>query len=336
MISNQVASILKLFCRVVLILAFAFKVEYGAAECLKYGTPTQIGKLKKALDEVSGIVASRRQPGVFWAHNDSLNKFRLHAFRVVSNSVQALGYFKVSGINLGVHAMDWEDIAIGPGPTSEDWIYIADTGNNFFDRNSGRKRALRLIRVPEPRINYNQIKFSDDYEKIGETDKGAAEVLAFSYPNGIEYDSESIAISKSHNLLYLVTKGTQDDTGADVFEFSLRDSHWISLKNYDIDLPRKMSPRFVMRVRDVETVTGMDIAADETMLVLRDKSRLYPYRKTAVEPFSHFWLHPLNSVKMDEEKGEAVAFDGKNKTLFSSSEDSRQVFEVPCLLSQDH
>ncbi|MCB0340193.1 MAG: hypothetical protein KDD53_11345, partial [Bdellovibrionales bacterium] len=177
MISNQVASILKLFCRVVLILAFAFKVEYGAAECLKYGTPTQIGKLKKALDEVSGIVASRRQPGVFWAHNDSLNKFRLHAFRVVSNSVQALGYFKVSGINLGVHAMDWEDIAIGPGPTSEDWIYIADTGNNFFDRNSGRKRALRLIRVPEPRINYNQIKFSDDYEKIGETDKGAAEVL---------------------------------------------------------------------------------------------------------------------------------------------------------------
>jgi hypothetical protein len=84
------------------------------------------------LKECSGIVASRRQPGVFFAHNDSGNPPVLFAFDVHGKS---LGKFPVAAEN-----RDWEDIA-----RADDGLYLADTGNN-----SRGRREVTVLRLAEP------------------------------------------------------------------------------------------------------------------------------------------------------------------------------------------
>ena len=61
------------------------------------------------LDEVSGVVASRVHPPVLWVHNDSGGKPAVYA---IAPDGTSLGAYRVDG----ARAVDWEDIAVGPGP----------------------------------------------------------------------------------------------------------------------------------------------------------------------------------------------------------------------------
>lgn len=78
------------------------------------------------LTELSGLVASRTNDGVWWALNDSGDEARLYA---VGPDGEDLGTVVVDG----AQNVDWEDLAIGPGPDG-DLLYIADIGNNIADR----------------------------------------------------------------------------------------------------------------------------------------------------------------------------------------------------------
>jgi hypothetical protein len=86
-----------------------------------------------ALDELSGIVASRQHPGVLWAHNDSKNAPELFALRADG---RVLARFAVAADNV-----DWEDIAVD----DEGGLWLCDCGNN-----DNRRRDLRLLRLSEP------------------------------------------------------------------------------------------------------------------------------------------------------------------------------------------
>lgn len=83
--------------------------------------------------EVSGIVASRRFPGIFWVHSDSGNPPKLFAIRRDGSLVKE---YRVAAPNL-----DWEDIAIDDAGH----LYLGDIGNN------GSRLALRVVhRLDEP------------------------------------------------------------------------------------------------------------------------------------------------------------------------------------------
>jgi hypothetical protein len=83
--------------------------------------------------EASGIVASRRHPGVFWVHNDSGNPPVLFAVR---RDGTLLREYAVAAPNL-----DWEDIATDDAGH----LYIGEIGNN------GTLLPLRAIyRLDEP------------------------------------------------------------------------------------------------------------------------------------------------------------------------------------------
>lgn len=59
----------------------------------------------RELPELSGLAASRRWPGVYWAHNDSGDGPRLFAF---NRRGQVIARIEVEG----AEAVDWEDIAL--------------------------------------------------------------------------------------------------------------------------------------------------------------------------------------------------------------------------------
>ena len=91
------------------------------------------------LTEVSGLVASRSQEDTLWAHNDSGDVARVFAMAVDGRH---LGSYTLAG----VEAIDWEDMAIGPGPVEgEDYLYLGDIGDNPAER-----PEIIIYRVLEP------------------------------------------------------------------------------------------------------------------------------------------------------------------------------------------
>lgn len=94
-----------------------------------------------ALDEISGLVESRAQPGVLWVHNDSGDRARVFA---VARDGRLLAEIVLDG----VEARDIEDIALGPGPKAgADFLYLADTGDNLRRRDS-----VQIQRLEEPKL----------------------------------------------------------------------------------------------------------------------------------------------------------------------------------------
>src|SRR6516162_10474875 len=110
----------------------------GAAEAEGTGpvlaVPEPMGRFDpRALPEASGIVKSRRHPGIFWVHNDSGNAPLLFAVRADGRIVRR---FRLAFPNL-----DWEDIAID----DQGHLYLGDIGNN-----SGLLRVRTIYQLDEP------------------------------------------------------------------------------------------------------------------------------------------------------------------------------------------
>jgi hypothetical protein len=131
--------------------------------------------------ESSGVIASRRYPGVFWTLNDSGNPPEIFA---TDSSGRDLGVYTVTG----AANYDWEAITRGPCGTGE-CLYIADTGDNDEIR-----RSVRLYRVPEPAVRAG-----------GRGVTARAEVLEVRYPDG-PHDVEAAVVAPDGAVL-LVSKG---------------------------------------------------------------------------------------------------------------------------------
>jgi hypothetical protein len=137
----------------------------------------------RAIDESSGIVASRRFAGLYWTHNDSGGKPEVYAFdrsgRSIGSPVRVIGATNV----------DWEDIAADDAGN----LWIADTGNNL---NARTDLCLYVLPEPDPRAT-NSVR--------------ASRKINIRYPDQIlfppprlEYDCEALFIAWGKP--YLLTK----------------------------------------------------------------------------------------------------------------------------------
>ncbi len=104
---------------------------------------TQVGTIDAPeIPESSGIVESRRYPGVFWTHNDSGNPPEIFA---ITRQGKLINRFSIRATNV-----DWEDIAID----DSGHLYLADIGNNNHNRTQ-----VQVYRVsePDPRVRGNAL-----------------------------------------------------------------------------------------------------------------------------------------------------------------------------------
>ncbi len=137
-----------------------------------------------ALTEISGIVASRRQPGIWWVHNDSGDTARIFA---IGDDGATRGEFALTGST----NFDWEDIAIGPGPVAGiDYLYVSDTGDNALTRTE-----VQVYRVPEPAVAAT----------AGAFELGGVETLRFRFPDGAK-NAESLLVDPRNGQLMIVQK----------------------------------------------------------------------------------------------------------------------------------
>ena len=91
----------------------------------------------RRIRESSGVVASRKYPGLLWTMNDSGGDPVLF---LTDTTGASLGVFTVSAAT----NVDWETLGRGPCGAAE-CLFIGDTGDN-----SERRRSVTLYRVPEP------------------------------------------------------------------------------------------------------------------------------------------------------------------------------------------
>lgn len=123
-----------------------------------------IGRLDAAIPEASGIVRSRRHPGIFWVHNDSGNPPLLFAVRADGRLV--------ARFRLAVPNLDWEGIAID----DRGRLYVGEIGNN-----GGFLRVRTLYRIDEP-----------DPSKPADRPPIAAESVSYQLPAGDRFDAEGV------------------------------------------------------------------------------------------------------------------------------------------------
>lgn len=142
----------------------------------------------KRLDEVSGIVASRTNPDVYYVHNDSGGKPEVYA---LNSKGKVIAILNLEGFN----NRDWEDIAIGPGPDAQSsYIYVGEIGDN-----KAQYDELMLYRFKEPNLN-KVLKKSHTPITIKDI-----ETIRFIFADGAK-DCETLFLDSANGDVYLLSK----------------------------------------------------------------------------------------------------------------------------------
>lgn len=264
------------------------------------------------LAELSGLTASHRFPDVLWAINDQGHAAVVYA---VDRNGSLRGTFALAGSEVG----DWEDLAVGPcGPASDacSCLYIADTGDNELQRETGL-----VLRFPEP-----------DLSEDGSVDGVATgvEQLWFAYPDRA-HDSEALLVDPVTGDVVVVTKAVDADGET---------THFFAFPDAPPLVTTESSPNVLDLVAsddldDLDTeshrVTAGDVSPRGRRAVLATDRDLLVYDVGDAGLRSAFPGAPLRlSVQAGENvEGATFAIDGR-AVLLSGESDAPALWEAAC------
>ncbi|HEU4709933.1 MAG TPA: hypothetical protein VFS76_00130 [Pyrinomonadaceae bacterium] len=263
-----------------------------------YGTPTKIANLKNpAVNESSGLAASRSNPNIYWTHNDSGDGPFVYAFDATG---ETRGVFRVAA----AQARDWEDMAIGPGPERDkSYLYLGDIGDNDAVRSD-----VVVYRVPEPLLTAADKTSS----KSKPRSTAPAEAIRLRYPDG-KHDAETLLVHPSTGNLYIVTKVMLKN--ATVYEAAapLTTAGVITMKRIgDIRIPSIIGG----------ALTGGSISPDGKRVALCDYLQGYEVELPAKSRnFNDIWTQKITGFSVGQrEQGEAITYRADGKALLLTSE----------------
>ena len=239
----------------------------------------------KSLSETSGLVASRTQAHVLWMHNDSGDKPRLFATR---DDGLALATIEIKGAD----AVDWEDIAVGPGPAAgKSYLYIGDIGDN-----EGKREDVQIYRLEEP-------AFAANGEALATSVK--ADQIDVRYEDGA-HDAETLLSDPVSGDLYIIEKRLMNSGVYRVRAPATGDSKVTAKRVADIDLV---------------LATGGDVLADGSGLALRTYLGVSYWARDPQKALEHAFAQAPCSLKLAaEQQGEALGFFADGAGYFTVSE----------------
>jgi hypothetical protein len=278
-----------------LVILFEFMLVYPCngnmvhADTETFGLRVELGIVEHdALNEASGLAMSRRYTNVLWSHNDSGDKSRIYA---MSLQGKHLGVFQLKD----TEAIDWEDIACGPGPvTNTSYIYVADMGDN-----KAKRKIKYIYRLQEPEIIQSipqKIHWINTFDRI-----------AFEYPDD-KRDAETLFIESSSRDLYIVSK-REEQVGVYRLQYP-SSTQTVNIAEKIATLP-------------ITWAVGGDISLDGNELLIKTESTVYYWKKKPQELIITFFSTPnLVSVPyMQELQGEAVCWFQNSMGYFTVSEE---------------
>ena len=264
-----------------------------------YEPPVRLAELEDdAITESSGIVASRRNPDIFWTHNDSGDGPILYAF---DRKGKNMGRWRVAG----AQAVDWEDIAAGPGPQpGVSYLYIGDIGDNV-----SRRESITVYRVAEPSITSHGDSSSRAVQQVTEE----AEAIRLKYPDG-KHDAETLMVHPTTGDIYIITKSLRITSGV----YKLKAPYSASVVNTLERLGEISVPNLAAGL-----ITGGDISPDGRRVVLCDYLAAYEVSLPAnlADNFDQIWKQPMETIELGQRRqGESVCYRLDGQAILATSE----------------
>ncbi len=260
----------------------------AAVACPTFNESTSPGKVEFAeITEASGIVASRKTAGVLFVHNDSGDMPRVFAMTTLGKH---RAVFSLSGAS----AVDWEDMAVGPGPDpGEHYLYLGDIGDNNAVRPS-----VVVYRVAEPSIPSTPTTVA----------LAGVESFTFTYPGGAR-DAEALLIDPESGDLFILQKASSGPS----------------------NVYRKAAP---LSSGELELVTSVDVGPKATAgdispsgaeILIRTYNVAWLFRRAAGQTVGEALQGEPCSVPLHgEPQGEAIGFAADGASYFTVSEGVNQ------------
>lgn len=277
--------------------------------CPTFGAGTQ--RITKWLfaRELSGLAESRRNPGLFWVHNDSGGKAEV--FAMAGNGQQAA--VVTLALPGGATALDWEDVAVGPGPQpGVTYLYGGDIGSNAVSRST-----IVVYRVAEPTVSAPSLPLP------AAVTLSQVEAFTFEYPGGIR-NAETLMVDPRTGDVYVVEKRGSGASG--VFSAAA-----------------PLSATGVTRLQEVATLgfgraplsgsaltTAGDISPDGSEVLIRSYDRAFLWRRAPGASVADALATPPCPVPLvAQNQGEAIGFALDGGGYYSASENSDAISFYP-------
>ncbi|MCC5829436.1 MAG: hypothetical protein JJU36_08310 [Phycisphaeraceae bacterium] len=269
-----------------------------------YMAPEQIGELQSpAIVESSGLIASRRHPGLFWTHNDSGDRARLF---LLGPKGEQMGEFQVQG----ARNIDWEDIAAIEFD-GRPMLLVGDIGDN-----RARRREVQIYLVPEPEA------LPDDPDQPGTLSAQAA--IRYRYEDGPR-DAESLAFDPVHRVILIVDKPWR------LGQIPARKDVRPGL--YEVPWPEELdnqTVRTASRVADLPMgiPTAMDLSPDGRRLIVLTYGDAFEWIRDGDERWSDVIREhePIQVAMPIRRQGEAIAYDLEGQALYTTTEQRHSPF----------
>lgn len=242
----------------------------------------QVGALQDArLNEVSGMAVSQAREGVRWLHNDSGDAARVFAIDGAGQLVQEV---RVDG----ARAIDWEDMAVGPGRGGEPSVYVADIGDNLMLR-----RSVQLYRFAEPAAGLTST---------------TAERIELRYPDGRARNAETVLVDPRSGDVVVVTKVAGGRSELFRASKDAVDSGRVTLEAAGV-------------IEVAGLATGGAVSADGSRIAVRTYEQLRVWERAPGESLAAALLKaPSVTVSAPGPQSEAITFSEDGRSVLSVSE----------------
>jgi hypothetical protein len=254
------------------------------------------------LRETSGLVTSRRQPGVLFAIDDSGNEPVLYAFDTTGGDRGAWGVENAKNT-------DWESLGIAPcaAASTDTCLYIGDTGDN-----NGARASRTIYRVREP-------------DAVGARDTVHATALRYAYADG-PHDVEAMYVAPNGDVL-LVTKRALRDASRRLrpaLVFAIPARAWGDSSRATAMLVDSLP--IVPGSQPLMVVTDASLSADAKHLAVRTYAQAYVFATDSATGRVNHAVPPrlCDLTALGEPQGEGLSWLTNDGRIAFTSEGQRQ------------
>ena len=242
---------------------------------------------RQDLLEVSGVAASRTNPGILYIHQDSGDPNQVY---LTDGSGADKGTLTLTSVG----NRDWEDIAVGPGPIAGvNYVYVGDIGDN-----DSKYSSVFVYRFPEPDLAGKTLPYISDITTV---DK-----IELKYPDG-PGNAETLMVDPLTRDIYIASKQSNLS------------------KIYVARYPQSTTSVTVMTPvvqLYFNKATGGDISPDGTEILLRSNELIWYWKLPAGTSISAGLLTQpeVAPYANNEPQGEGIGFAADGSGYYTDTE----------------
>ena len=237
--------------------------------------------------EISGVAASRTNPGVLYIHNDSGNANEVY---LTNGNGANIGTLTITPVG----NRDWEDIAVGPGPIPGiSYIYIGEIGDN-----DSKYSSVFVYRFPEPDLTGKTLPYIANIDHI--------DIMQFKYPDGPR-NAETLMVDPATKDIFIASKSSNLCN--------------IYVAKYPQSLTTTTTMTPVVQLY-MDKATAGDISGDGTEILLRSNQLIWYWKVPQGSSISQTLLTQPQVAPYfnNEPQGEGICFAADGSGYYTDTE----------------